>query len=117
MTRTQLVVMMFLLALVMGFSMKYFPSREGFMQKEVGMPLDGPSMSPYDSQNGSGWKTMPVGSLPQNIALEQNKLMFLVDTPSSPSCCPGSGGFSDDSGCLCVRESDKALMNTRGGNR
>ena len=43
--------------------------------------------------------------------------MFLVDTPSSPSCCPGSGGFSDDSGCLCVRESDKALMNTRGGNR
>lgn len=121
MSRTLLLMALFLGALVFGFLLNY-KSREGFMQKEVGMPLDSSPMGPYDSSTSgslSGWstsETMPVGSLPQNIALEQNKLMFLANNKSSSSCCPGSG-LSNDSGCLCLSESDKSLMNTRGGNR
>jgi hypothetical protein len=115
---------LFLAALVSGFLMKYNLTslREGFMQKEVGMPLNGPSMGPYDGSSSgslSGWSSsepMPVGSLPQNVALEQNKLMFLANNKSSSSCCPGSG-LSNDTGCLCLSESDKSLMNSRGGNK
>lgn len=122
MNRTYLLMALFLAAIASGFLLKMWP-REGFAQQEVGMPLNGPPMGPYDKigegplGGWSGNELMPVGSLPQNQALEQNKLMYLVDTKSSPSCCPGSGGLSDDSGCLCLSESDKSLMNSRGGNR
>jgi hypothetical protein len=123
MTRTTLVFGLFLAAIVAGFALKYLPRREGFMQKEIGMPVSGSPMGPYDGQTSKslgGWSVneepMPVGSLPQNLALEQNKLMYLVDNKTSSSCCPGSG-LSSDTGCVCLSESQKAQMNTRFGNR
>ena len=120
MTRTNLVFGLFVLAVLAGLALKMFPGREGFMQKEVGMPLNGPAMSPYDGNGAGGWslneEPMPVGSLPQNLALDQNKLMYLVNNKTSTSCCPGSG-LSDDSGCVCLTESQKSEMNSRGGNR
>lgn len=119
MTRTLLVLALFLAAVSSGFLMRYLPGREGFMQKEVGKPLDGPAMGPYDGQMG-GWSTseepMPVGSLPQNVALEQNKLMHLVGNTSSSACCPSSG-VSTDTGCVCLTDSDKRQMNSRFGNK
>lgn len=75
-------------ALILGF----VGSREGFMQKDAGMPLDGPAMGPYDTAMG-GWMSsehMPVGGLPQNSSHEGNKLMFLVGNKISPECCPAA---------------------------
>jgi hypothetical protein len=119
MNRTSLVLVLFVAAIVSGFLMNY--NREGFAQKEVGMPLDGPPMGPYDKQGSGplgGWSgnEMPVGSLPQNQAMEQNKFMFLANNQSSVACCADSS-FSGDVGCVCLSESDKSMLNTRGGNR
>jgi hypothetical protein len=119
MTRTLLVLALFLAALSSGFLMKLLPARESFMQKEVGKPLDGPAMGPYDGKMG-GWSTseepMPVGSLPQNQALEQNKLMHLVNNSVSSSCCPDSA-LASDTGCVCLTASDRKQMNSRFGNK
>jgi len=111
--KTGIVVAFFVGALILGFLSR----REGFMQKDAGMPLDGPAMGPYDTSMG-GWMSsehMPVGTLPQNKALEQNKLMFLVGNKVDPGCCPSA--FTTDSGCVCLSGGDSDLMNRRGGNK
>ena len=92
-------------------------SREPFMQKDAGMPLDGPAMGPYDTSMG-GWMSiehMPVGGLPQNSFQEGNKLMFLVGNETKPECCPAA--FTTDSGCVCLSQADSDLMARRGGNK
>ena len=112
---TNLIVMFFVVAIAAGFFMHF--GREGFMQKDAGMPLDGPAMGPYDTSMG-GWMStehMPVGGLPQNQALEQNKLMFLVGNKTDPSCCPSA--FTTDTGCVCLSGGESDLMNHRGGNK
>jgi len=47
--KTGIVVAFFVGALILGFM-----SREHFMQKDAGLPLDGPAMGPYDTSMG-GW--------------------------------------------------------------
>jgi hypothetical protein len=87
------------------------------MQKDIGMPLDGPAMGPYDTAMG-GWMSsehMPVGGLPQNSFKEENNLMVLVGNKTSSDCCPAA--FTSDSGCVCLSESDKDFMAHRGGNK
>jgi hypothetical protein len=118
MTRTLLVVALFVAALASGLLMNYLPSREAFSQREVGKPTFGSPMGPYDEQP-RGWSAsepMPVGNLPQNVALEENKLMYLANNSTSPECCPQSG-LSSDSGCVCLSTQDRKEMNTRFGNR
>jgi hypothetical protein len=91
--------------------------REPFMQKDIGMPLEGPAMGPYDTAMG-GWMSsehMPVGDTPQNRSLEENKMMFLVGNEVNNKCCPAA--FTTDSGCVCLNSQDERLMNTRGGNK
>jgi hypothetical protein len=86
------------------------------MQKDAGMPLDGPAMGPYDTSPG-GWMSsehMPVGHTPQNKPID-GKLMFLVGNTVDPKCCPAA--FTTDSGCVCLSKSDENLMATRGGNK
>jgi hypothetical protein len=104
----------FVAALIVGF----LASRsEGFMQKDAGMPMDGPAMGPYDTSMG-GWMSsehMPVGGLPQNSFKEENKLMFLVGNETKPECCPAA--FTTDSGCVCLTQADSDLMAHRGGNK
>jgi len=115
MDKTTLILGFFVGAVVLGFMMNR--GVEGFAQKEVGMPLNAPAMGPYDSSPG-GWMStelMPVGSLPQNEALEQNKLMYLVGNKTDASCCPST--FASDTGCLCLTNDDKELMAHRGGNK
>jgi len=116
MHKTTLVVGLFIAAIVAGFMMRGGYT-EGFMQKDAGMPLSGPAMGPYDTSMG-GWMSsehMPVGNLPQNQALEQNKLMFLVGNKTDSSCCPAA--FTTDSGCVCLSGADSDLMAHRGGNK
>ena len=125
MNKTVFVYALFISVLVIALVMRYYvPSspqaRETFMQKEIGAPSGGTSMGPYDtlSQPGaSGWlpnEKVPAGSAPLNSSMEP-RLMFLSDPKVSPSCCPSP--FNTDSGCVCLSDSDRQLMGSRGGNR
>lgn len=117
MSKTTMVIGFFFAALLLGFASKMSFSREGFMQQDVGMPLDAPAMGPYDTTMG-GWMAsehMPVGGIPQNTPQEGNKLMFLVGNEVDQSCCPS--GFNTDSGCVCLTDENRDLMAHRGGNK
>jgi len=113
-SKTTLAVGFLVAALVIGM---LSTQRDHFMQKDAGMPLDGPAMGPYDTSMG-GWMStehMPVGGLPQNSFQEGNKLMFLVGNETKPECCPAA--FTTDSGCVCLSQADSDLMARRGGNK
>lgn len=111
-----------IVALLLRYSMTAPPpaARETFMQKEIGAPTGGTSMGPYDSLSqpgASGWlpnEKVPTGSSPIGSSQEP-RLMFLSEPQVSPSCCPSA--FNTDQGCVCLSDSDKKLMGTRGGNR
>lgn len=113
--KTGIVLALFGAALLVGFMSH--GGLEHFMQKDAGMPLDGPAMGPYDTTMGGFMSSehMPVGGLPQNQALEQNKLMFLVGNKVDSGCCPAA--FTTDSGCVCLTGADTDLMARRGGNK
>jgi len=131
MQKTTLVVAFFLAAVLAGlfvhFNMRSSPVpsvKENFMQKQLGMPIDG-GIGPYDgvSQDGgvSGFmknepSSAPVGASPlPSQSDESNKLMFLVGNKIDSSCCPSA--FNTDTGCVCLTEDNKQLMGSRGGNR
>ncbi len=130
MDKTSLVLAFFVAALLAGLFVKFnvsipMPtSKEHFMQKPLGAPTSGPGMGPYDqvSMDGgfSGWaatephSAAPVtGSLPGQST--DNKLMFLVGNKTDASCCPAA--FNTDTGCVCLTESDRSFMASRGGNK
>lgn len=114
MKKSTLALGIFVVVLVLAF----FNTRvfERFAQKEAGMPLDAPGIGPYDNST-AGWmpsERMPVGSYPQNTALD-GSIMFLVGNEVDPTCCPAA--FTSDNGCVCLSEADKDFMGTRGRNK
>jgi hypothetical protein len=121
--KTTLIVAFFLAALLAGLYVQYGPSRvkESFGQKEIGKPLNAHGMGPYDEVSiagSEGWASsepLPVGSSPANVQNDPNKLMLLANNKTSPDCCPSA--FNNDTGCVCLTESDKQLFASRGGNR
>jgi hypothetical protein len=130
MDKTSLVLAFFVAALLAGLFVKFnisvpLPStKETFMQKPLGAPTSGPGMGPYDqvSLGGgfSGWAaTEPHSAAPVVGALpgvsQDNKLMFLAGNKTDTSCCPSA--FNTDTGCVCLTESDRSLMASRGGNK
>lgn len=99
-------------------------SKEDFMQKSVGAPMNGVGIGPYDSvslDGGiSGWaSTEPHSAAPVGAGLpsqaQDGKLMFLVGNKVDPDCCPAA--FTTDTGCVCLSEQDKNFMGSRAGNR
>lgn len=126
MKKTSLVVAVFIAVLAAGLLLRWSvvgkapAARETFMQQEVGAPAGGTAMGPYDSKSvpgASGWlpnEAAPVGSAPLG-ASQEPRLMFLSDPQVSQSCCPSA--FNTDAGCVCLSDSEKQLMATRGGNR
>lgn len=125
MRKTALVLALFVGVLVAGVLLRYSmttapKARETFMQKEVGAPSGGTAMGPYDSLSqpgASGWlpnENVPTGSAPIGSSQEPRP-MFLSDPKVSPSSCPSA--FNTDEGCVCLSDSDRQLMGTRGGNR
>ena len=125
MRKTALVYALFVGVLALGLLARFYmtgapAARETFMQKEIGAPSGGTSMGPYDSLSqpgASGWlpnEKAPQGASPIGSSLEP-RLMFLSEPQVSPSCCPSA--FNTDAGCVCLSDSDKQLMGTRGGNR
>jgi len=129
MKKTGIVLAFFIAALLAGLFVKFnvrlpMASQEHFMQKPIGAPKDGPGMGPYDqvSIGGgfSGWSaTEPHSAAPVTGSLpglaQDNKLMFLVGNKTDASCCPAA--FNTDTGCVCLTESDRSLMASRGGNK
>lgn len=129
MDKTTLVIAFFAAAILAGLFVQYGSnspapaSKEHFMQKQVGAPLSGPGIGPYDSvslDGISGWgATEPHSAAPIGAGLpsqaEDGKLMFLVGNQVDPSCCPAA--FTSDNGCVCLTEENKNFMGTRAGNR
>ena len=125
MRKTALVFAIFVGVLAMGLLVRFYTTREPkaretFMQKEIGAPSGGTSMGPYDSLSqpgASGWlpnENAPQGASPLGSS-QESQLMFLSNPQVSPSCCPSA--FHTDTGCVCLSDSDKQLMGSRGGNR
>lgn len=131
MDKTTLVIAFFVAAVLAGlflqFSSKGLPApstKEHFMQKAVGAPVDGPGMGPYDAVSLGGgisgfMTTEPHGAAPITGILPSsatdNKLMYLVGNKVDSSCCPAA--FNTDTGCVCLTEDDKNFMASRGGNK
>ena len=124
MNKTNLVIAVFAGVLVLSFCMMYVPmfsaprSRETFAQKEVGMPVEGVGMGPYDNVSipgASGWlnnekipkDASPVGGMPN--------LDFMANPRTSTSCCPSA--YTNEGGCVCLSSQDKTMMASRGGNK
>lgn len=124
--KTELVLAFFVAAILAGLFMKYGSSapvaaREHFMQQDVGMPLNGGGIGPYDQVSiagAAGWMatepSISGGVAPVGTA-DDNKLMYLVDNKVDSSCCPSS--FNTDTGCVCLSDSQKDFMASRGGNK
>lgn len=132
MDKTSLVMAFLLAAILAGLFVQFgasnapsASSKEHFMQKSVGAPLNGPGIGPYDSvslDGGiSGWgATEPHSAAPIEASglpsqADDGKLMFLVGNKVDPDCCPAA--FNTDTGCVCLTESNRNLMASRGGNR
>lgn len=130
MDKTSVVLAFFVAAVLAGLFVKFnisipLPtSTEHFMQKPLGAPTSGPGMGPYDqvSIDGgfSGWSaTEPHSAAPVSGSLPgqstDNKLMFMLGNKTDTSCCPSA--FNTDTGCVCLTESDRSLMASRGGNK
>lgn len=128
--KTSLVLAFFLAAVLAGVFVRYnlfskvIPSsKETFMQEQLGKPLGGPAMGPYDSvalDGGvSGWEAteaMPIADgAPASTSVDPNKLMYMVGNKVDTDCCPSS--FNTDTGCVCLTESDRSFMASRGGNK
>lgn len=122
MNKTNLVVAFFVAAVLAGLFVRFSASREGFIQQEVGMPLNEKGMGPYDqvSLGGvSGWAMSEPASIlpssPASTSSDPNKLMFMVGNKVDTDCCPAA--FNTDTGCVCLTDQDRSLMAHRGGNR
>lgn len=122
MNKTNLLVAFFVAAVLAGLFVGVSGNREGFIQQDVGMPLNEKGMGPYDqvSLGGvSGWATSEPASIlpsgPASTAGDPNKMMFLVGNKVDTDCCPST--FNTDTGCVCLSEQDRSLMSHRGGNR
>jgi hypothetical protein len=122
MNRTNLLLAFFAAAVLAGLFLRFGARTEGFMQQEVGMPLNSPGIGPYDQVSAgsvSGWAATEASPILSNAlpseADKTNELMFLVGNKVDPDCCPSA--FNTDTGCVCLSEQDRDLMGHRGGNR
>ena len=125
MQKTLFIIAVFVAAVLAGlFTLASLPSgpasKETFMQKQVGAPLSGGGIGPYDGVSlpgvAAGWlatENVPKGSAP----LDQTPHpLHMLNNPSSPSCC-GKTPISTDTGCVCLSKGDEKLFESRGGNR
>ena len=89
------------------------------MQQEVGAPVSGGGIGPYDGVYlpgvAAGWlatESAPKGAAPAD---HNPHPMHLLGNKTSPSCCPST--LSTDTGCMCLTQQDQTLFASRGGNR
>lgn len=128
MQKTIVVLVFFLAALLAGiFAQTMTPpvpskdmeapstSKETFMQREVGMPLD---MGPVAGYTGTspilGSEPKPISEKPYDMANDQELFQFEGNRISA-DCCPSP--FSGDRGCVCLTDAQLKEFASRGGNR
>ena len=138
MKKTAVLVSLFLAALLAGVFLRYTstPSpirrgsvsdsdsedgKEGFFQRERGMPLDmQPTTGPTEVAGFSGTPPLlgsepkPVPERPYDMA-NDNELFQFEGNRMSADCCPSP--FSGDRGCVCLTDKQISAFASRGGNR
>lgn len=137
MKKTTVVLVLFVAALLAGVFVRYFSvsaikktedsdsesesGKEGFAQREVGMPLDMESVT--GSVGVAGYNGTPplLGSEPKAVPerpydmANDNELFQFESNKMSADCCPSP--FSGDRGCVCLTEKQVQEFSSRGGNR
>lgn len=134
MNKTTVVLVFFLAALLTGFFLRMSTpppakastdnagaTKERFMQREVGMPLDMQAVEgPTGVQGYTGTPPLlgsepkPVPLQPYDMANDQELFQFEGNRMSA-DCCPSP--FSGDRGCVCLTEKQRQEFASRGGNR
>jgi hypothetical protein len=134
MKKTTLILTIFVAALLAGLFLQWSTmsavkktteepqsTKETFMQRERGMPLD---MVPVDGPVGvQGYSGTPplLGSEPKEVPLKpyemanDSELFAFQNNKMSADCCPSP--FSSDTGCVCLTDAQIQDFAKRGGNR
>ena len=134
MKRTFTVFAFFLAAILAGLYLRYWTpapsqkneekeqteSKETFMQRQVGMPLDMQSVEGATGVAGYsgtppllGSEPKPVSEKPYDMA-NDNELFQFEGNRMSADCCPSP--FSGDKGCICLTSAQVKEFASRGGN-
>ena len=135
MKKTTVVLVLFVAAVLAGLFARYFSAspikktedsdsegeKEGFAQREVGMPLSMESVQGsvgVAGYNGTppllGSEPKPVPDRPYDMA-NDNELFQFENNKMSADCCPSP--FSGDRGCICLTDKQLSEFASRGGNR
>jgi len=135
MKKTTLVLTLFVAALLAGLFLQWSAasaapaksmkdddvSKERFMQKERGMPLDMQNVEgPVGVQGYTGTPPL-LGSEPKPTPLkpydmaDDSALFAFQNNKVSADCCPSP--FSSDTGCVCLTDEQIQNFAKRGGNR
>ena len=131
MKKTSTVIALFVAAVLVGMYLRYFAppapakasedGKEGFAQREVGMPLDMQAVEGavgVAGYNGTppllGSEPKPVSAKPYEMANDTELYQF-ENNKMSADCCPSP--FSGDRGCICLTDKQTAEFASRGGNR
>lgn len=123
MKRTLAIAAFFVAALLAGLFVNYSATalppatKEKFMQRERGMPLDMESSGVQGAEAASpilGSQPRPISEKPYEIANE-NEMYQFSGNKMGADCCPSP--FSGDLGCICLTDAQKKQFGSRGGNR
>jgi len=73
--------------------------------------------SSVDSKKVDPWRAAPSNEpkLDSEFQVGPESLFMFKDNQCKPECCGAS--FSCSGGCVCTTDADRALINSRGGNR
>ena len=141
MNRTNVVLALFVAAVLAGLFLRYnampqgvptkkeaessddesTAGKETFFQREIGMPLDMQAvegLSGVAGYNGTppllGSEPKPTPERPYDMA-NDNELFQFQNNRISSDCCPSP--FTTGGGCVCLTDSQLAEFASRGGNR
>jgi hypothetical protein len=121
MQKTVVILVFFMAALLVGLFVQTIPAtqlketKEHFMQRQVGMPLDTQPVAGYQGTSPIlGSEPKPISEKPYEMANDQELFQF-QDNRVSADCCPSP--FSTDRGCVCLTDAQLASFASRGGNR
>ena len=125
MKKTVAVLLFFVAAVLAGIFLRYSAAttvveektKETFMQKQVGMPLDmdATGVTGFDGTAPLlGSEPKPLSEKPYEMA-NDNELFMFNNNKVGADCCPSP--FSGDTGCICLTDAQRKEFASRGGNR